>query len=105
MREFPERLNVKNKEKFVAYHYDRVLCYLRKAIFEHMIIEKENTYYCLDDFARINRLDNEGIHKMAATIIEELSDLGWNCKTAFRGTAVFIYSTDEPPPSCYPDSF
>jgi len=70
-----------------------------------MIIEKENTYFELDDFARNNQLDDEEINNMTATIIEELADLGWNCKTAFRGTGLFIYSTNEPPPSCYPDSF
>ena len=31
----------------------------------------------------------------------ELVKLGWKCKTSFGGTGLFIYSTEEPPPSCW----
>jgi len=35
---------------------------------------------------------------------EELEELGWKCKKSFGQTALFIYSTENPPPSCWDDS-
>jgi len=104
MIEFPSRLNVKNKNKFPEYRYSRVLCYLRRDIFEHMITEDENNYFDLDTFRnKYFKRDLESMKKIEVTIIEELTTLGWKCKTSFGGTGLFIYSTDEPPPSCHPD--
>lgn len=104
MKEFSSRLNVENKNKFFTYHYDRQLCYLRRNIFEHMISKDENTYFELDKFSR-NYLDNntELITMMTDTVISELEKLGWKCKTSFGGTGLFIYSTENPPPSCFED--
>ena len=104
MKEFPSTLNVKSKNKFSSYYYNRQLCYLRRNIFEHIISKDENSYFELDKFSR-NYLDNntELITKMTDTVINELEKLGWKCKTSFGGTGLFIYSTENPPPSCFED--
>ena len=45
------------------------------------------------------------MENMTSKIIEELQELGWKCKTSFGGTGLFIYSTENPPPNCYDDTF
>jgi hypothetical protein len=107
MKEFPRRLNVNNKDKFSSFLYDRSLCYFRRDIFEHIISRKdENCYFELDKFCK-NYLNNntEMMEEMKNTVINELHDLGWKCKTSFGNTGLFIYSTENPPSSCYEDTF
>lgn len=107
MKEFPPNLNVDNKDNFTIMHSNRILCYLRRDIFEHMIREDENSYFDINIFAKkYNSSKNkEVIDNIVKTIIEELSELGWKCKLSFGGTGLFIYSTDKPPPSCWEDSW
>lgn len=106
MKNFPERLHVKNKDKFSSYNYTRNLCYLRKEIYELIIKGNENDYYVLDNFARkyVNN-DMSMTLKMCEEIMLELKELGWKTKLSYGGTALFIYSTEEPPVSCYEDGF
>lgn len=107
MKEFPNILNVKNKVQFPDIFYNRVLCYFRKEIYEHIISHGENSYFDLEKFGReyckdqTNRV--ELVFQMSGTIMNELVNLGWKCKLSFGGTALFIYSTDDPPPSCWDD--
>ena len=106
MKEFNTKLCPLNKEKFFLYHYSRVLCYMRRDIYEHVIRETENSYFELDKFFlkyKIKELTD--MEKMTSTIIEELKNNGWNCKTSFGGTGLFIYSSDSPPDNCYEDGF
>jgi hypothetical protein len=104
MKEFPNRLNVNNKNEFEKFNYDRNLCYLRRNIFEHIISKDENSYFELDKFS-FNYLNNNNflLLKMKDTIISELENLGWKCKTSFGDTGLFIYSTEDIPPSCFED--
>ena len=106
MKELPAILHVKNKDRLFDIYYNRVLCYLRKAIYEHIISKEENSYFDLEQFARMyfdnkNRVDLT--KKLYDKIILELEELGWKCKLSFGGTALFIYSTENPPPSCWDD--
>jgi hypothetical protein len=107
MKEFPNIINVKNKNHFSLYYNNTVMCYLRKEIYEHIIREDENTYFDLDKFGRVyfeNKKNREEIlNKLVDDIIPEITNLGWNCKRSFGGTALFIYSTEKPPPSCWDD--
>jgi hypothetical protein len=104
MKEFPSILNVNNKNNFRLIYYNRVLCYFRRKIYEHMIKEDENSYFDLNDFCVSNGMkDIKNIEKMVQTLSEELHKLGWKCKRSFGGTALFIYSSDKPPRSCWDD--
>lgn len=105
MKEFPNNLKPENKEKFSKYRYERNLAYLRKEIYELVILGNENQYFELDNFTRrysINKVDAE---KMTKTVMTELGERGWKTKTSFGGTGLFVYSSEEPPPSCYEDDF
>lgn len=107
MKEFPNILNVKHKKQFISIYIDRVMCYLRKEIYEHVISEDENSYFDLEKFGRVyfkNKKNREElVNKLADDIIPEISKLGWKCKRSFGGTALFIYSSENPPPSCWDD--
>jgi hypothetical protein len=104
MKEFPDKINVKNRSKFQKIFYERMLCCLRKDIFDHIIKENENTFFDSDIWCR-EKLDNDTklLEPMIEQIIKELIEKGWKCKRSYGGTALFIYSTDEPPPSCFED--
>ena len=103
MKEFPEILNVNNKNKFEDIYSNRMISYLRQKIYEHIIKEDENNYFDLDNFRHTYAINIEYIEKMTPIIIHELNSLGWKCKISFGGTALFIYSSDNPPSSCWDD--
>lgn len=112
MKEFPSILNVKNKDRFNEVYYNRVLCYLRQAIYDHVISKDENSYFDLEIFGRGYFSENgkqgkreELVEKMSSVMVDELTSLGWKCKTSFRGTGLFIYSSEKPPPSCWDGGF
>ena len=107
MRHFPEIISPKNKKKFPEYKYNRVLCYLRRDLYEHILENNENNYFDLDQFYRKYKYKNntDVISKMTGQIIKELQQLGWKCKLSFGDTGLFIYSSDKPPPSCWNGDF
>lgn len=102
MKEFPSILNVKNKENFEKMNYARLLCYFRKAIFEHMIREDENNYF---DLSCLCIKNSEILNNMVETVIEELKVLGWKCKLSYGNTGLYIYSTEDPPKNCWDGEF
>ena len=104
MKEFPSIINVNNKNKFQEVYYKRMLCYLRRKIYEHIIKEDENNYFDLDTFCSSYGIkDMKEMEKMIKILSEELNRFGWKCKVSFGGTALFIYSSKNPPPSCWDD--
>jgi hypothetical protein len=105
MKEFPSRLKPDNKDKFTQYRYDRNIAYMRKDIFELVLCGNENNYFELDNFSRAHSLNKVDLNKMRDTIMDELQNLGWNVKTSHGETSLFIYSTDDPPPSCWSGEF
>lgn len=108
MKEFPNRMHVTNVENFPELFYERYICYLRRDIFEHILKRNgdENDYVCLDSWCRNNIQNRKDIMcQMRDTVINEIEDKGWKCKLSFGGTGLFIYSTEDPPPSCHEDGF
>jgi hypothetical protein len=105
MKSFPSNLTPEKKHKFSIYKYNRVLSLLRTEITELVLEGDENNYFELDNFQRRHKIRDEELNKMFTIVSEELKQLGWNVKTSFANTGMFIYSTDEPPPSCHDDMF
>jgi hypothetical protein len=107
MKVFPDILNVKHKERFPEIHYNRVLCYLRKAIYEHIISHDENSYFDLENFGRLHFRDQnnreELVTRLRLVIQPELVKIGWKYKCSFGGTALFVFSSENPPASCWDD--
>src|SRR5271156_4688970 len=95
MKEFPEFLNPKNKENFSSKNRERLKCYLRRDLLEHIISHQEREYFSLDEFnKRVN--DISLTQELIKEIIPELEKLGWNCKTSYGFTGLFIYSEEKP---------
>jgi hypothetical protein len=46
-------------------------------------------------------MDIEIIKKMANVVMDELSKKGWKCTLSYGDTALFIYSSDNPPTGCW----
>jgi hypothetical protein len=103
MREFSSKLKPENKGNFKTIFYDRMKCYLRRDLYEHILSHDENDYFSLDDFNKRVR-DMEMVKQMVSELVSELEELGWKCKTSFGGTGLFIYSTELPPPSCWEEA-
>ena len=92
-------LKPENRKQFSKLSYNRLKCYLRRDVFEHMLNNEEKDCFYLDEF--IKRVNNEEkMTKIVDEIIPELETLGWKCKKSFGNTGLFIYSTENPPASC-----
>jgi hypothetical protein len=109
---FPSTFNVKHKKSLNKLQLGNALRELRKAIAQHMCAynyekddnDTENNYFALDSFwNNWPGIEETNREKILETVIGDLQNLGWYTKTSFGGTALFIYSTQEPPKSCWPD--
>jgi hypothetical protein len=96
MKEFTERVNVKNKEFFNEYLYERNICYMRRDIYDLILRGDENDYFDLTKFNENRVNDIEITNKMIKTIIQELYRYGWNCKLCYGDTGLYIYSDTVP---------
>ena len=105
MKEFPKKISVDNKSNFPDFLFNRNLAYLRREITENVLKGNEENYFDLEQFKTSFNLTIETITSMVETVRIELGDLGWNTKLSFGKTALFIYSTEEPPSNCYEDEF
>jgi hypothetical protein len=102
MEKFPENISVSNVDLFSDLNFSRLLALLRKNIYEHLLWNDDNNFFDLDKFCKENlKRDTDMLEKMIDIIIGELNKFGWNCKLSYGGTALFIYRTTEPPPSCW----
>jgi hypothetical protein len=102
MKEFPDILSVKNKSKLGKIKYNRVMCYLRKELYEHILLQPEDIYYEIDAFDKKYNKDMNVTKKMISSAIVELKRLGWKCIVSYGGTGMFIFS-DKKPQNCYED--
>jgi hypothetical protein len=103
MEKLPDTLNTNNKDNFKSIYREYILNLLRKDIFLLIVSRKsENEYFDLDKFASLH-LDRktESLKTILDHLIPSLENLGWKCKYSFADTGLFIYSTDNPPPSCW----
>ena len=101
MKQFPENIRSDNKENFSVVNYDRILYLLRQEIYIHMLKGNENSLFDLDRFSRQNEEKIDTIQKMTETVMEELTQIGWKCKLSYGDTALFIYTSENPPAGCW----
>ena len=114
MESFPEWLNVNGKDDFVLFYKKQVTRELRKAIFLHMLgydFSKkdpsglvslcENNYFELNTFWMMYPIVDSLKEDIITEITTEIQKLGWKVQLAFHSTALFIYSSDKLPSSCW----
>lgn len=104
METFPEHLNPQYKVNFDDIYIDLVTCRLREEIYHHVLSHTENDYFVLDNFYKKWEIESSNQENITELMISELEANGWNCKTAFGRTALFIYSTEKAPCNCYADN-
>ena len=109
MNTFPSYLISSNKDNFSSIYKDKILLNkFRKDIFLFMLSrENENSYFDIVTWCNKNSVrlrDNmDVINRYIDIIIQELITLNWKCKTSFNRTGIFIYSSEQAPPSCNED--
>lgn len=101
MLNFPSEIDINNKENFQNLNKNRILSLLRNDIYNLIISrDDENEYYALDIFEMTYNCKSF-INEILTQIIKELNELGWKTQLSFGDTGLFIYSTKEPPRSCW----
>ena len=105
MDEFPEYLNVRAKSHFSTRVRLNLIKLLRQDLHDLVVKGNENDYFAIDNFCDRHDTTLEIVYSLLKVLKVELEKLGWKTKTSFGGTGLFIYSTADPPPNCYPDEF
>lgn len=103
MNSFPSHIHANNQASFQDINYERLLDLFRQEVYELLLKRKDdNEYIDLDNFAarHFNRKLTT-VMKISEQICSELNTIGWNTKLSFGDTGLFIYSTDNPPRSCW----
>jgi hypothetical protein len=109
MNSFPLEIDIKNKKidyenydlNFGEINYNLIINRFRRDIHELLVSRRdENEYFALDDFATRNS-SSKYLADMTLTIVKELEEFGWKTKLSFGNTGLFIYSTENPPSSCW----
>ncbi len=114
MQAFPSVLNINNKLDLCSYRDRWLLQNLRKEIFQHMlqydyreeekgeVYKTENNYFDLEQFYNNYSVKDDDLKSnLEKSVKEELGELGWSCKLSFGDTALFIYSSEKSPTSCW----
>ena len=103
MKEFPRTLGINFKDTFETQNYERLLEVTRRHLHDYILGRRdEEDYFVLDDFCKQHMNNNIYIlHDIVEVLTKELENLGWKCKLSFGNTALFIYSTEDPPSSCW----
>lgn len=99
MLEFPKDISPINKAKFPYLRKKRNLAYLRRDIYEFLLIPSE-TYFDLEHFYKdkgYTDVISGDPSEITKTVISELESLGWKTKLIFRGTGLVIYDNEIPP--------
>jgi len=99
----PKVLHVNNKDTFNDLNTTRIRRLLNKDVYLLLVSrETENEYYDLDQFCikYLNR-DMKRMHELMKDVLTNLETLGWKCKYSYNDTGLFIYSSENPPPSCW----
>lgn len=107
MREFPLKFTHSNLKLFNQYKYERDMCYLREAIYEHYICEKPeikeedlNNYENPFDLQKfIQTRDPPRVNDMLKIISQELEKLGWEVVIGFHNYALWVFPKGKPPKS------
>jgi|UniRef100_A0A6C0CYZ3 hypothetical protein len=102
MNKFPGEIGVNHKDNFSEYYMRFILQNLRQAIYKHILQDDENNCFDLENFCRSQSIKLTSIIEFVKTqIVPELVKLGWKYKFAYGETALFIYSSENPPVSWY----
>ena len=96
---FTEELNTNNKNNFRQLWEKKVEKNLREYIYDFILSRKsEDEYFDLDKYSFYGRIL---VLNVIQKIMTELEILNWKVKLSFGDTVLFIYSSEEPPKTCW----
>lgn len=99
MENLSELLHINNKNNFQILWKKRVEEILRENIFDFILYRKnEDEYFDLDKYIHYGK---NLVLESIKNIMEELKNLGWKVKLSFGDTGLFVYSTEDPPKTCW----
>lgn len=105
MRNFSDKLNSENKKYFPSVYKLILKQKLRTAITEHIVSHDEDSYFSLDEIKeKLNVKNMKLVKDCVVELVSELKKLNWKCAFSYGGTALFIYSSENPPSNCYSEN-
>jgi hypothetical protein len=104
MKDFPDLISVENRSEFADIYYERIKCYLRRDLYEHILKihkteydpKKNQDYFSVDSFDKRWMNDRVQTKRMIEELISELQSKGWTCKLSFGDSGLFIYTGSKP---------
>lgn len=110
MNKFPKEIDIKNKTldeyqlNFKSFNDERILKLFRSEIYDHLISRsEENDYFDIEGFCKKYKYERDDFTSILNKVLIELQKIGWKTELSYGDSAVFIYSTEEKPRSCWND--
>jgi hypothetical protein len=112
MNKFPKEIDIKNKTlqvdeyhlNFKSYNDERIIKIFRNEVYDYLISRKEeNDYFDIEGFCKKYNYDRKDFISILEKVLIELQKMGWKTELSYGDSAVFIYSTEEKPRSCWND--
>lgn len=98
MHSFPSHLHVDFRRQFPSFLYEHHLSKFRELVYCYIISNNVEDYIQLPKFQEEYNVSQTNMNRVVKTVVDELSELGWQCALAYGNTGFFVYSdTDEPP--------
>ena len=103
MKKFPSHLRPENIDEFVQYRYNRQLCYIRRHVYETMMLpsfgaEDKNdstvNYGINLQNVQLETVGHGGMRideNIIKQICLELVELGWETTISYGGSMIFVY--------------
>jgi hypothetical protein len=99
MEKFSEDININNKHNFKSLWEKKVEKKLRENIYDFILSRKnEDEYFDLDKYSFYGR---QLVINSVIKILPDLQNLNWKTKLSFGETGLFIYSSEDPPKTCW----
>jgi hypothetical protein len=112
MNKFPKEIDIRNTSltvepytnNFKNLNTERIMKLFRSEIYDHLISRsEENDYFDIEGFCKRYKYDRYDFTSILNKVLTELKKIGWKTELSYGDSAVFIYSTEEKPRSCWND--
>jgi len=97
MREFPEKFQPIFLPQFSTFRFDRVQCYLRQDIYEHVLKGDSEDPFDLEIFRVKYELKKEDLNKMVENLTKEMTIKKWGVSKGLGGTTLYVFDPSKPP--------
>ena len=102
MKKFPTTLTP--TASLSGENLERISGLIRQSIYDHLVSRSsEEEFFDAEGFRTsiYTGITRENFYKLLTPLTKELRELGWKTKISFGGTGLFIYSSEDPPRTCW----